>query len=56
MWATPGQSNGHAWQVVLGLSVWLVVLAASLRPAWARSLVRRRVQAPAAPAVVPAET
>jgi hypothetical protein len=34
MWATPGQSNGHAWQVVLGLSVWIVVLAASLRPAW----------------------
>jgi alpha-1,2-mannosyltransferase len=32
MWATPGQSNGHAWRVVIGLSVWVVVLAASWRP------------------------
>jgi hypothetical protein len=31
MWATPGQSNGHAWRVVIGLSVWVVVLAASWR-------------------------
>jgi Glycosyltransferase family 87 len=32
MWATPGQSNGHAWRVMIGLSVWVVVLAASWRP------------------------
>jgi alpha-1,2-mannosyltransferase len=32
MWATPGQSDGHAWRVILGLSVWVVVLAASWRP------------------------
>jgi alpha-1,2-mannosyltransferase len=46
MWATPGQSNGHAWQVVLGMSVWIVVLTASLRPAWPRALARP-VEAPA---------
>jgi hypothetical protein len=40
MWATPGQSDGHAWQVVLGMSVWVVVLAASLRPAWPRPFAR----------------
>ncbi len=32
MWVTPGQSEGHAWRVILGLSVWVVVLAASWRP------------------------
>jgi glycosyl transferase family 87 len=32
MWATPGQSDGRAWRVVLGLAVWVVVLAASWRP------------------------
>jgi alpha-1,2-mannosyltransferase len=47
MWATPGQSNGHAWQIVLGLSVWIVVLAASLRPAWPQPRFRRSAQAPA---------
>jgi alpha-1,2-mannosyltransferase len=47
MWATPGQSNGHAWQVVLGLSVWIVVLAASLRPAWPQPRFSRSAQAPA---------
>jgi alpha-1,2-mannosyltransferase len=50
MWATPGQSNGHAWQVALGLSVWVVVLAASLEPTWQRPLfLRRRAEALAAP-------
>jgi alpha-1,2-mannosyltransferase len=42
MWATPGQSHGHAWQVTLGLLVWVVVLAASLRPAWPLPAFRRR--------------
>jgi alpha-1,2-mannosyltransferase len=47
MWATPGQSNGHAWQVVLGLSVWIVVLAASLvqPPLGRRSRAQRRAGA-----------
>jgi hypothetical protein len=45
MWATPGQSEGHAWQIVLGLSVWVVVLAASWRPAWPLFLFRRRTAA-----------
>jgi alpha-1,2-mannosyltransferase len=43
MWATPGQSHGQAWRVVLGLSVWVVVLAASWRRAWSLSLFRRRI-------------
>src|SRR5438067_13108008 len=47
MWATPGQSDGHAWQVVLGLSIWIVVLAASLRPAWPRAPIGRRAEASA---------
>ena len=42
MWATPGQSDGHAWQVLLGLSVWVVVLTASLRPTWPLPALRRR--------------
>ena len=50
MWATPGQSNGHAWQVALGLSVWVVVLAASLAPPWRWPLsFRRRAAALATP-------
>jgi len=48
MWATPGQSHGHAWQVTLGLLVWVVVLAASLQPARPLPAFRRR------PAPVPA--
>jgi len=31
MWATTGQSNGNAWQIVVGLAVWLVVLGAAIR-------------------------
>jgi hypothetical protein len=50
MWATPGQSHGHAWQVTLGLLVWVVVLAASLRPTWPLPALRRR-RAPIAAAV-----
>jgi hypothetical protein len=46
MWATPGQSDGHPWQVALGLSVWVVVLAASLRPAWPPARFARRADAP----------
>jgi len=46
MWATPGQSDGHAWRVVLGLSVWVVVLAASWRPAWPGPAFRRREAVP----------
>jgi alpha-1,2-mannosyltransferase len=30
MWATPGQSDGHLWQIATGLSVWTLVLAFSL--------------------------
>jgi len=48
MWPTPGQSNGHAWQVTLGLLTWVVVLAASLRPAWPLPAFRRRRAAVAA--------
>ena len=33
MWLTPGQSDGQTWRVLLGFSVWVVVLAASWRPA-----------------------
>lgn len=50
MWATPGQSHGHAWQVTLGLLVWVGVLAASLRPTWPLPAFRRR-RAPVAAAV-----
>jgi alpha-1,2-mannosyltransferase len=50
MWATPGQSHGHAWQVTLGLLVWVVVLAASSRPTWPLPGLRRR-RAPVAAAV-----
>ncbi|TMM25265.1 MAG: DUF2029 domain-containing protein [Actinobacteria bacterium] len=45
MWATPGQSDGHAWRIVLGLSVWVVVLAASWRPSWPVPALRRRPEA-----------
>ena len=55
MWATPGQSDGHAWQVVLGLSVWIVVLTASLRPAWPQLSFHRRAETPLASVYAPAE-
>jgi alpha-1,2-mannosyltransferase len=45
MWLTPGQSDGHAWRVVLGFSVWALVLAASWRPTWPMSTFRPRPQA-----------
>ena len=49
MWATPGQSHGHAWQVTLGLLIWAAVLIASLRPSWPLpAFRRRRTPAPAA--------
>jgi alpha-1,2-mannosyltransferase len=41
MWVTPGQSDGHAWQVVLGMSVWIVVLGATWRPARTSNAFRR---------------
>jgi alpha-1,2-mannosyltransferase len=41
MWATPGQSWGTPWRVALGFSVWVVVLAASARPAWPMPSFRR---------------
>jgi alpha-1,2-mannosyltransferase len=34
MWLTPGQSDGHAWRVIVGVSVWVVVLAATFWPGW----------------------
>ena len=49
MWATPGQSHGHAWQVTLGLLVWVGVLVASLWPAWPLPALRRRRAPVAAP-------
>jgi alpha-1,2-mannosyltransferase len=42
MWATPGQSDGHPWRVLLGLSVWAVVLIAAWRPAWPLRGLRHR--------------
>jgi hypothetical protein len=48
MWATPGQSNGHAWRVVLGLAVWLVVLAAAFRGPRPLPAIRGRVAQPIA--------
>jgi alpha-1,2-mannosyltransferase len=40
MWVTPGQSDGQAWRVVVGMGVWIVVLAATSRPT--RSFLRLR--------------
>lgn len=48
MWATPGQSNGHEWRVVLGLAVWSVVLAAAFRGPRPLPAVRGRVPQPIA--------
>jgi hypothetical protein len=45
MWATPGQSDGHTWRVLLGASVWILVLAASWRPSWPVPGFRRRPEA-----------
>jgi hypothetical protein len=45
MWVTPGQSDGHAWRIVLGLSVWVVVLAGSWRPAKPMNAFRRGPEA-----------
>jgi hypothetical protein len=41
MWATPGQSHGHLWRVAIGVSVWVVVLALSMRPRWTVPSFRR---------------
>ena len=49
MWATPGQSDGRPWRVVVGLSVWAFVLAASWRPTWAAPAFRRRAEALSTP-------
>jgi hypothetical protein len=46
MWATTGQSNGHAWQVVIGLAVWSVVLGAALRTPRPLPAARTRVTQP----------
>jgi hypothetical protein len=45
MWATPGQSDGHAWRVLVGASVWILILAASWRPSWPVPGFRRRPEA-----------
>jgi hypothetical protein len=45
MWATPGQSDGQTWRVLVGASVWIVVLAASWRPSWPVPGFRRRPEA-----------
>ena len=44
MWLTPGQSDGHAWRVIVGVSVWILVLAASTWPTWRPALLGRRPQ------------
>jgi alpha-1,2-mannosyltransferase len=49
MWASYGQSDGHLWRVALGFSVYAVVLAASLRPAWRLPTFGRPDAIPAAP-------
>jgi alpha-1,2-mannosyltransferase len=46
MWATTGQSNGQAWQVVVGLAVWSVVLGAALRTPRRLPAARTRVTQP----------
>ena len=46
MWATTGQSNGHAWQVAVGLAVWAVVLGAALRTPRPLPTARTRVTRP----------
>jgi MFS family permease len=46
MWATTGQSNGHAWQVVIGSAVWSVVLGATLRTPRPVSAPQTRVTQP----------
>lgn len=48
MWATPGQSNGHGWRVVVGLAVWSVVLAAAFRGPSPLPAARKRVAQPIA--------
>jgi Glycosyltransferase family 87 len=45
MWATPGQSDGHTWRVLVGASVWIVVLAANWRTSWPVMRFRRRREA-----------
>ena len=45
MWLTPGQSDGHGWRVIVGVSVWILVLAASAWPAWRLRTSGRRPQA-----------
>jgi len=46
MWATTGQSDGHAWQVVIGVAVWSVVLGAALRTPRPLSAPQTRVTQP----------
>jgi alpha-1,2-mannosyltransferase len=46
MWATTGQSNGHAWQVAIGLAVWSVVLGAALRTPRPLPATRTRLTQP----------
>jgi len=48
MWATTGQSDGHAWRVVLGLAVWSFVLAAAFRVPRSIQIARARAAQPIA--------
>jgi len=48
MWATTGQSDGHAWRVVLGLAVWSFVLVAAFRVPRSVQVVRARAAQPIA--------
>jgi alpha-1,2-mannosyltransferase len=44
MWATPGQSNGQTWRVLLGFVIWVVVLVGSSRRTWSLPEFRRRAE------------
>jgi hypothetical protein len=48
MWATTGQSDGHAWRVALGMAVWVVVLAGAFTADRSRIAVRGRAAQPIA--------
>ena len=52
IWATPGQHDGKTWQVALGFSVWLLVLAASFRKGWQWPAWRRVPAQPPATAKI----
>jgi alpha-1,2-mannosyltransferase len=44
MWVTPVQSDGQAWRVVVGMGVWIVVLAATFGPTRSLPALRRNLR------------